>query len=101
MAQYTFLAVDAFLAEHTLLNTYASVGHDSSLGRSCVLSPGAVINGNVRLADQVLIGSNAVVTPGRQIHSKARLAAGSVTYRDIPAEALAIGNPAKSKLMPR
>jgi sugar O-acyltransferase (sialic acid O-acetyltransferase NeuD family) len=100
LAQNTFVAIGAKLAPHVFLNTYASVGHDSRIGRSCVLAPGAVVNGEAVLEASVLVGSNAVVTAGRKLGERARLGAGSVAYRNIASDCLAIGNPAKAKKIP-
>ena len=101
LAQFSFVATGAQLMAHVMLNTYASVGHDAMINRSCILAPGAVVNGNAELGKSVLIGSNAVVTPGRRLGHRSRLGAGSVTYKNIGADCLGLGNPAKSNRLPR
>ena len=78
-----------------VLNTYASVGHDSKAGPCCVLSPYAVVNGNVELGEEVFMGTHATVIPGRKVGRRSSLSAGAVVVRDVAEDSFMMGNPAK------
>ena len=71
------------------------------IGRDVVLRNGVVIGhrrsgGPVpRLADGVEVGATACILGGVHIGRGARIAAGAVVLRDVPADGLAIGNPAR------
>lgn len=49
----------------------------------------------VRIGNRVWIGSNSTVLPGVTIGDNAIVGAGSVVTKDIPANAIAVGNPAR------
>lgn len=49
----------------------------------------------VRIGNRVWIGSNATILPGVSIGDNAIVGAGSVVTKDIPANAIAVGNPAR------
>ena len=49
----------------------------------------------ITIGDDVWIGANCVILPGVYIHDGAVVGAGSVVTKDIPANAIAVGNPAK------
>lgn len=48
----------------------------------------------VTIGDNVWFGANVTVTPGVTIGSNSIIGAGSVVTRDIPANSIAVGNPA-------
>ena len=51
----------------------------------------------VRIGRRVWIGSNSTILPGVTIGDNAIVGAGSVVTRDVPANAVAVGNPARVK----
>jgi acetyltransferase-like isoleucine patch superfamily enzyme len=59
------------------------------------VSPGALVNGNVRLDEGVFVGTGAVVTPGRHVGEGARIGAGAVVVDDVPPGVTARGVPAR------
>ena len=99
IAPFAFVGPHARVGELSVLNTYASVGHDSVVGRCCVLAPYAVTNGRVTLQDEVFLATHATVTPRRTVGRRSVVSAGSVVLRDVPARSLAAGNPARSREM--
>lgn len=52
-------------------------------------------DGIVKIANDVWIGSNAIILKGVSINEGAVIGAGSVVTKDIPAYAIAVGNPCK------
>jgi UDP-perosamine 4-acetyltransferase len=88
---------DAVLGCHTILNTGCSVDHDCVLGGFTHIAPGARLAGGVRVGDGSLIGLGAILLPGRAVGEWATVGAGSVVVRDVPDEAVVMGNPARSR----
>jgi sugar O-acyltransferase (sialic acid O-acetyltransferase NeuD family) len=99
IAPFAFVGPGAEIDDLTVLNTHASVGHDSVIGRCCVLSPYAVTGGWARLEDEVYLATHATVTPRRAVGVGSSVSAGSVVFRDVPPHSLAMGNPAKSRAL--
>lgn len=99
IAPFAFVGPGASLGRHAVLNTYASAGHDAQLGACAVLSPYAVVNGNVVLEDGVFLGTHATVVPGKRVGAWSKLGAGAVAHGDLEAGSLAMGNPAKGRVM--
>jgi acetyltransferase-like isoleucine patch superfamily enzyme len=51
--------------------------------------------GKIEIGDNVFIGVNSILLPGISIGSNSVIGAGSVVTRDVPANSVAVGNPAK------
>ena len=51
--------------------------------------------GGVKVADMVKIGANATLSPGVKIGRNALIGAGSVVTKDVPEDAVVVGNPAR------
>lgn len=99
IAPFAFVGPGATLGRHAVLNTYASAGHDARLGDCAVLSPYAVVNGNVVLEEGVFLGTHATVVPGKRVGAWSKLGAGAVALGDLEPGTLAMGNPAKGRVM--
>lgn len=99
VAPFGFVGPGAALGRHAVLNTYASAGHDAQLGDFTVLSPYAVVNGNVTLEEGVFLGTHATVVPGKRVGAWSKLGAGAVALADLEPGSLALGNPAKGRVM--
>ena len=59
------------------------------------VSPHCTLCGNVHVGEGCWIGAGTTVIPGIQIGEKATVAAGSVVIKDVPANAVVAGVPAK------
>jgi sugar O-acyltransferase (sialic acid O-acetyltransferase NeuD family) len=101
VAPFALIGPDVRIGELTLVNDHATVSHDAVVGRCCVISPHAVANGRVVLEDEVFMATHAVVTPRRRVGARSAVSAGSVVFRDVPADSLAAGNPARSRRLYR
>jgi acetyltransferase-like isoleucine patch superfamily enzyme len=73
----------------------AVVGHGSSVGAGCLLSPNAVLEARVMLEEGVSVGINASILPDVRIGAWATIAPGALVVEDVPAGAVASGNPAR------
>lgn len=86
---------NAILMEGVLLNSYASVHHDASVGKYSELSPGSRILGYCQIGEMCSIGANAVILPGINICNNVVVGAGSVVTQDILEMGVYVGVPAK------
>jgi sugar O-acyltransferase (sialic acid O-acetyltransferase NeuD family) len=99
IAPFGFVGPHAVVENHVSINTYASAGHDSQIGEFSSLSPYSVVNGQVAVGQGVLLGTHAVVVVGKRVGRWAKLAAGAIALHHVPEYALAVGNPAKSRVL--
>lgn len=89
------LTNDIQVGEGALINLNCTIGHDVVIGDYCELSPGVHVSGNVKLGANVVLGTGAVILPGISIGENSVIGAGSVVNKDIQANAVAVGIPAK------
>lgn len=91
----SIITVNITTGKHVLVNWDCTVGHDSTVGDFCTLSPSSNICGNVHLGQFVDIGVCAQVIQGHSIVSKTTVGAGAVVAKDIIDSGVYIGIPAK------
>ena len=77
------------------VNRSASVGHHNVLEDYATLGPGCLLAGSVRIGRGAFVGAGAVCAPEVTIGPDATVGAGAVVVRDVPAEAVVVGNPAR------
>ncbi|MGL5721716.1 MAG: 2,3,4,5-tetrahydropyridine-2,6-dicarboxylate N-acetyltransferase [Brevinema sp.] len=95
--------IGAEIGEGTMIDMGAILGGRAIVGKNCHIGAGAVLAGVIEppsatpviVEDDVLIGANAVVVEGIRIGKGAVVGAGAVVLEDVPAGAVAAGNPAK------
>ncbi len=85
----------AVLHPGTLVNTRAVVEHDCVLEAGANLAPGVVMAGRVRVGTSAFVGTGAVLNPRVHIGARAIIGAGAVVTKDVPADSLAYGVPAR------
>jgi acetyltransferase-like isoleucine patch superfamily enzyme len=78
-----------------LINRGVTIGHDTVIGAFSRLMPGCNVAGLVRVGYGATIGLGANVLPKLEIGARAFIAAGAVVTRDVPADHLAVGVPAR------
>jgi UDP-3-O-[3-hydroxymyristoyl] glucosamine N-acyltransferase len=75
---------DTVIGEGSKIDNLVQIGHNTEMGRHCIVAGQAGISGSVVLGDFVIIGGNAGVADHVTLGSGARLAAKSGVMRDIP-----------------
>lgn len=83
------------IGPRTVLMVRSHVGHDAIVGADCEIAPGAVICGYAVIGRGVKIGANAVINPYRMVGTNAQIGSGSVVTKDVPANEVWAGNPAR------
>ena len=89
------IQIDSSIGVHTIINTNASVDHDSMIGDFVHVAPGVNLAGNVTVGCGAMIGIGAAVLPGLRIGKNSIVGAGSVVTHDIPDNTIVVGCPAK------
>jgi sugar O-acyltransferase (sialic acid O-acetyltransferase NeuD family) len=79
-----------------IVNTRAVVEHDCVVSAFSHVAPGAVMCGNVCVGEQAHVGAGAVVRQGLRIGDRAIVAAGAAVVRDVPADTIVAGVPARA-----
>jgi sugar O-acyltransferase (sialic acid O-acetyltransferase NeuD family) len=85
----------AVIGRCVILNTKASVDHDSVIGDLGHISLGATIGANVRIGEGTLIAAGATIVSGMTVGSRSIVGAGAVVVRDVPDDVTAFGVPAR------
>jgi len=76
------------------IDNLVQIGHNSVMGRSCIMAGNSGLAGSVTLGDGVIIGGSASIKDHTTIHSGAIVGAGSGVLNDVPAGKTVLGYPA-------
>lgn len=88
---------NATLGDGVIVNTHASVDHDSVVEDYCHIAVGAHLAGNVKLGKYTWLGIGAVVSNGLSVCEDCLIGAGATVVRDIEEKGTYIGTPARKK----
>lgn len=91
----TVIAADVRFGEAGIVNHRALVDHECILGNGVHIAPGATLCGCINVGDNVMIGAGAVILPRLKIGENSLIGAGAVVTRDVPANSIVKGNPAR------
>jgi UDP-3-O-[3-hydroxymyristoyl] glucosamine N-acyltransferase len=86
---------DTVIGEGTKIDNLVQVGHNTSIGRRCVVVAQSGISGSVTIEDHVVLAARVGIPDHRRIGEGAVLAARSSVVRDIPPGGRWAGTPAK------
>lgn len=89
------LTTDIIVGDFVVVNLNATIGHDVVLEDYASIMPGANLAGEVRVGSEAFVGSGANILNGICLGSKSVLGAGAVLTKDLAADQLAVGVPAK------
>jgi UDP-3-O-[3-hydroxymyristoyl] glucosamine N-acyltransferase len=76
------------------IDNLVQIGHNSVMGRSCIMAGGSGLAGSVTLGDGVIIGGSASIKDHITVHSGAIVGGGSGVLSDVPAGKTVLGYPA-------
>ena len=86
---------DTIIGEGTKIDNQAHIGHNSSVGRHCIIAGQVGLSGSVTLGDFVVIGGQAGIADHVTVGDGARIAAKAGVTRDLAAGKDYGGFPAK------
>ena len=90
------IAEEAVIGKACIINTAASVDHESIVEDGVHIGPGARLAGNVNVRKYATVYTGAVVIPRIVIGEGAIVGAGAVVIKDVPPYAVVVGNPART-----
>lgn len=91
----SILTIDIDIGQHTILNLNTTIGHESVIGNFVTIAPLVAVSGNVCVEDYVEIGTGSSVRQGLKLNRGSMLAMGSVLIKNLPANMIYAGTPAK------
>ena len=83
------------LGEFCIVNTRASLDHDSVMERYASLGPAAATGGCVRIGAYSVIGIGAVVLQDIQVGNHSVVGANATVLKNVPSQVVAYGSPAR------
>jgi sugar O-acyltransferase (sialic acid O-acetyltransferase NeuD family) len=84
-----------------LVSFRAIVAHESTVAASVIISPGAVVNGRVRIEEGAFLGAGCVILPCNAVGAWSIIGAGSTVIEDVAAHSTVFGMPARAIEMRR
>jgi sugar O-acyltransferase (sialic acid O-acetyltransferase NeuD family) len=95
--QGAIVQANSRIGRHVIINTAASVDHDCDVGDFVHIAPHSTLCGFVRVESGAYIGAGSTIIPGVTIGANAIVGAGAVVVRDVPANTVVTGVPAKHR----
>ena len=94
---YPFAAVsnNAILEDGVKLNYFSSVGHDTFLGKHCLLAPYATVNGFGHLEEDVYLSTHSTVAPQVRVGAGSVVSANSAVMKSVPTDSFVFGVPGR------
>ncbi len=86
---------DTIIGEGTKIDNQCQIGHNTQLGRNCILAAQCGLSGSVKVGDGAMFGGGVGTVDHIEIGAGARMAAGAKCYKDVPAGMMVAGDPAK------
>ena len=84
------------LGRHSIVNVGATISHDTEIGDYGTIGPGVSIGGSTKVGERTWVGIGSTILNGIEIGPRSFIGAGSVVTKDLPADTLAYGVPARS-----
>jgi len=83
------------IGKNVIVNTLAGIDHDCAIGDGTHIGPGVRLAGGVTIAHQAWIGIGAIILDGIKVGENAIVGAGAVVIKDVPANVVVVGVPAR------
>ena len=83
------------IGKHCIINTACTIEHDCVIEDFVHISPKASLAGNITVKKGAHVGLGANIIQGVTIGENALIGAGTVVLRDVPANAVVVGNPGR------
>jgi sugar O-acyltransferase (sialic acid O-acetyltransferase NeuD family) len=95
VCEYSTVHANVELGRNTLIQPFCNIGHDIKVGDHTVLSTFFAPGGHTTFGTRVYAGMHSSVLEKLVIGDDAVIGMGAVVFRDVPAGATVVGNPAR------
>ena len=97
ISPFTYVQADSSIGDNTVLLSHVNISHTTNIGRSCFFAGGATIGAYTTMEDFVFVGQGAlsISAKAKHIGHHAYIGARSLLTRDIPANVVVAGSPAR------
>jgi sugar O-acyltransferase (sialic acid O-acetyltransferase NeuD family) len=92
--EHAHIGPQTVIGRSVIVNTRATVEHDTQVKAGAHLGPGAILGGAAIVGCFALLGSGAIVLPGVRIGDQATVGAGAVVLHDVEGGKTVVGVPA-------
>ena len=79
----------------TKIGSLVNIGHNSIIGKNCILTSNIITGGSSQVGDYTFIGVNSVIKNGIKIGKNSIIGMGSVVTKELKSNIVAFGSPAK------
>lgn len=91
----TFVGSNTSIGNHVIINNGSIIEHDCVIGDFATVSSGCCIGGRIVIKKRAFVSMGAILNPRVTIGENSIVGSGSVVVKDIPANVLAYGVPAR------
>lgn len=97
ISPFSYVQADSSIGDNTVLLSHVNISHTTNIGRSCFIAGGATIGAYTTMEDFVFVGQGAlsISAKAKHIGHHAFIGARSLLTRDIPANVVVAGSPAR------
>lgn len=95
ICEFSTIHTEVVLGCNALIQPFCDIGHDIKIGNHVVLSPFCAPGGGTVFGDRVFVGMHVSIMELVVIGDDAIIGMGSAVFRDVPAGATVVGNPAR------
>jgi acetyltransferase EpsM len=96
---HAVINADVRIGNHCIINSCSVVEHDSFLEDFVHLCPNSTVTGTVEIGEGSCVGSGATIIPNKRIGEWVMIGAGAAVVDHLPDNCLAVGTPAKVKVV--
>lgn len=95
IASFCTVSNNVSIGNYVTLQGFTTIGHDCTIGDYSNLGTYSFIGGYSKVENNVQMHTRATIIPSITVKTNAVIGAGSVVFRDVPADVTVVGNPAK------
>lgn len=97
ISAFSFVQADSSVGENTVILSHVNISHTTHIGKGCFIAGGAIIGAYTNMEDNVFIGQGALSISGKvaTVGQGAYVGARSLLTKDVPANTVVAGIPAK------
>jgi sugar O-acyltransferase (sialic acid O-acetyltransferase NeuD family) len=89
------VTVNIVIRDFVIINLDCTIGHDAVLNDYVTVLPSVNVSGGVILSECVSVGTGSAIIQGLQVGENTIIGAGATVVKELPANCVAVGSPAK------